>query len=195
MSRLNPIETNKMTPQTWSILDTLHFGADDAPNFLRVLAKSLAAMRAYSEVENALAGGQLTARQREQIALTVAAINGSEYCLAAHSIIGASAGLSAEDVQLAREAKATDPQSNAILAFTLAVVLQRGEIKDEGLKGLRRAGLSESEIIEIVANIAINIFTNYLNLISKTEADFPPSADAQQRNGDGRFVGKEVDFT
>src|SRR5262249_8446994 len=148
------------------------------PNFLKVLAKSLAALRAFTEVENALAEGQLTMQQREQIALAVAEINGSNYCLQLHSLSGRDAGLSVDDIRLARNATARDPKSNAMLAFTLTVVLQRGEIKNENLKILREFGFSESQIIEIVANIALNIFTNYLTLISKTEADFPPLAES-----------------
>ena len=69
-------------------------GFEGIPNFLRILAKSPAAALAYMLAEGALAEGRLSGRQREQIALAVAEINGSEYCLQAHSAAGRNAGLS-----------------------------------------------------------------------------------------------------
>ena len=173
MCRLNPIEARQIGPEARATLDKLHVDATEIPNFLRVVAKSLAAMRAYAGMEHALARGQLSAKERKQIALTVAEINGCKYCLIAHSATAKDAALSDEDIRLARKAAAADPRADAMLRFTQAVVLQRGEVKDEELRLARKAGFSESEIIEIIANIALNIFTNYLNIISQTESDFP----------------------
>lgn len=171
--RLKPIEARQISPEVRATLDKFHLGPVETSNFLRVLAKSLAAMRAYAEAAHALAGGQLTATQRKQIALAVAEINGSDYCLATHSKTAGDTNLSDADIQLARQASAADGKADAMLRFTQAVVLQRGEIKDDELCLVRQAGFTETEIIEIVANIALNIFTNYLAIISKTGADFP----------------------
>jgi hypothetical protein len=38
---------------------------------------------------------------------------------------------------------------------------------------VKQAGLSETEIGEIVAHVAINVFTNYFNIAFETEIDFP----------------------
>ena len=35
------------------------------------------------------------------------------------------------------------------------------------------AGWSDAEIAEIIANVALNIFTNYFNLVAQPEIDFP----------------------
>ena len=52
-------------------------------------------------------------------------------------------------------------------------MVQRGEISDAEFARVREAGYSEGEIAEIVANVAINILTNYFNLVARTEVDFP----------------------
>ena len=52
-------------------------------------------------------------------------------------------------------------------------MINRGELSDEELKEAKTAGLSEGEIVEIVANVASNILTNYVNHIAKTVVDFP----------------------
>lgn len=49
----------------------------------------------------------------------------------------------------------------------------RGNVNDEQLQSLRSAGYDEGEICEIVANVALNIFSNYFNHVVDTEIDFP----------------------
>ena len=173
MSRLTPVAGNKVNRQLQEVLEAFHLDLKQAPGFLRVLAGSSAVTEAYMAAEEALAKGQLTAGQREQIALAVAEINNSRYCLIAHTVTGRAAGLNNEDIHLARKATANDPKAEAMLRFTQAVALQRGEISDEGFKRLQSAGFSDAEVIEIIANIALNIFANYLSSVSRTEVDFP----------------------
>jgi uncharacterized peroxidase-related enzyme len=171
MLRLAPIEPAQAGKVLRGMLDRDDLRAEDIPNFLRILAKSPASARAYARVEETLAKGRLSRREREQIALAVAEINGANYCLSAHAAAGRSAGLTEAEVLSARRAAAADAKGDQMLRFTQSLVLQRGEISDADLGALRQAGFSDGEIIEIVANIAQNIFANYLTLLSKTKAD------------------------
>jgi uncharacterized peroxidase-related enzyme len=173
MLRVTPIKANQATKDIQQVLEASHVAFEEVPNFLKVLANSVAALKAYVESEEALLDGQLTPRFREQIALAVAEINASNYCLAAHSIAGKGAGLTDEEIRLARNAAASDPKADALLRFTQSVVLQRGKISDEDFCAVGRAGFSKAELVEILANIALNIFTNYLNIVAKTEIDLP----------------------
>jgi len=174
MTKLSPIAHHGLTAEIQNALAKLQLKAADTPNFLKILAQSLASLRAYSAAEHALAKGRLTALQRRQVALAVAEINGAPYCVAANIVRARESGLCDAEIDLARQAASSDPASHALLQFTQAVVLQRGEIKDADLRSVHRAGFSDSEIVEIIGNIAINIFTNYLNLIAKTEAAISP---------------------
>jgi alkylhydroperoxidase family enzyme len=38
---------------------------------------------------------------------------------------------------------------------------------------VKRAGYSDSDVIEIVAHVALNTLTNYVNEVAQTEIDFP----------------------
>ncbi len=181
MSRLTPIQTNGTTSELKRSLKSSRLKLDEAPRFLQVLANSPASLRAYIRADAALVRGQLTPRQREQVALAVAEINGSSYSLSAHYDTGKSLGLTHHEMQLARNATAADTKAETMLRFTQAVVLQRGEISDDDFQALRKAGFTDAQIVEIVANIALNIFSNYFNSVAKTEVDFPllkPGADA-----------------
>jgi AhpD family alkylhydroperoxidase len=113
---------------------------------------------------------------REQIALTVAERNRCEYCLAAHSTIGKMVGLSEEQILDSRQAKAIDSKTEALLRFAGRLVDNRGRISDIELNELRNLGVDDSAVAEVVANVALNIFTNYFNHVSETEIDFPKVA-------------------
>jgi uncharacterized peroxidase-related enzyme len=142
-------------------------------NFLTLLSCSPAARDAYLACHTGLDRGQLTPRQRELLALTVAEINGAKYCLSAHFAAGKQAGLTEEDMKYARKAAARDPQTDALLRFVQEVTLQRGDVSDSDFSSLKKAGFGDGQIAEIIANIALNIFTNYFNNLVRTEVDFP----------------------
>jgi uncharacterized peroxidase-related enzyme len=181
MSRLTPIQTNGANSELKRSLKRSHLKHGKAPRFLQVMANSHASLRAYIRADAALARGQLTARQRVQVGLAVAEINGCAYSLSAHYEAGKSLGLTHDELQLARNATAADPKAEMMLRFTQAVVLQRGEISDDEFQALVKAGFTNEQIVEIIANIALNIFSNYFNRVAKTEVDFPllqPGADA-----------------
>src|SRR6266581_2406694 len=181
MSRLTPIQTNGATSELKRSLKSCRLKLDEAPRFLQIMANSPASLRAYIRADAALLRGQLTPRQREQVALAVAEINGSSYSLSAHYDTGKNLGLTHHEMQLARNATAEDPKAETMLRFTQAVVLQRGDISDEEFQAMRKAGFTDGQIVEIVANIALNIFSNYFSSVAKTEVDFPllqPGAEA-----------------
>ena len=173
MSRLAPIQTQQARSALKRSLKSAGLKLNKAPLFLQVMAHSPAAIRAYILADAALVRGQLTARQREQVALAVAEINGSNYSLSAHYDNGKALGLTHHEMRLARNATAPDPKTERMLRFTQAVVLQRGDISDDDFQALVTAGFTNEQIVEIVANIALNIFSNYFNSVAKTEVDFP----------------------
>jgi len=175
MWRLTPIEAKQPARELQGIVSNLSLVANGVPNFLKLLAKSPASMKAYVQAEEALANGQLTPRQREEISIAVAEINGSSYCRATHELAAKRAGLSDEQIQFARKASSTDPKTEAMLYFVQTVALQRGDVNDDDFSAVRKAGFSEVEVIEILANVVLNIFTNYFNILAQTDLDSPPS--------------------
>ena len=115
----------------------------------------------------------MTAQIREQIALAVAQVNGCDYCLAAHSAIGRMVGLTADQIRDSRLGTAVDPRADALIRFALKVVDARGGVADTDLEAVRRAGFDDAAIVEVVANVALHVFTNYFNRLAGTDLDFP----------------------
>lgn len=173
MSRIHAISPESATGQARSLLEAVRGKLGLVPNMTRAMANSPAVLDAYLQFSGAIGKGTLSAKVREQIALAVAQANGCVYCLAAHSTIGTMVGLTAEQVQDSRLGTAVDPEAEALLRFALKVVAARGRISDNDLTEARAAGLGDGTLAEVVANVALHVFTNYFNLVADTDLDFP----------------------
>ena len=173
MQRINAIDPAEATGKTKKLLDGVQAKLGMTPNLMKTLASAPAALEAYLSFGAALGTGTLDAKFREQISIAVAQANSCEYCLSAHSTIGKMVGLTPEEIAGSRESHAGDAKRNAGLQLAQAIVVQRGEVSDAALANARTAGYTDGEITEIVANVAVNIFTNYFNLVARTEVDFP----------------------
>lgn len=144
------------------------------PNIMRTMAHAPSVMEGYLAFSGALAKGTLSLKLMEQIALLVAEKNACGYCLAAHTAISRRVGLSAEEAKRTRLAKSGDEKEGAVLSFTSRLLDKKGEVSEGDMSLLRIAGFYDNQIIEIIALIGLNIFTNYLVKAAGTEIDFPP---------------------
>lgn len=173
MPRINTINAGSASPEQQQILANVKKGLGLVPNLVATLAQSPAAANAYLAFSGALAKGSLPAKLREQISLVVGETNSCDYCVAAHTVLGGKAGLTQDEALAARAAESSDPKTEAALVFAQKIVRDRGLVSDADVAGLRERGFTEGDIAEIVANTALNIFTNYFNHVAGTVVDFP----------------------
>ena len=138
MPRIQPIDPATATGDTAAHLDTSRKMFGGTPNLVTTAAHSSAALGAMLSLFANVGKSSLGAKTGELIAIAVAQSNGCRYCLAAHTAIGGSVGL-----------------SGAALADA------------------RAAGVTDAEMVEVVAHVALNVFTNYLNNVADTAVDFP----------------------
>jgi uncharacterized peroxidase-related enzyme len=171
--RLSTIPTTTSDAQVAPLYAAVKSGLGMVPNLMQVLGSSPAALKGYLDLSGDLGKGRLPAAVRERVALAVAQANGCDYCLAAHTLLGAHAGLDAAEAQRARLGTAQDAFAAGAVALALAVVRTRGAVADADLAAARRAGLDDSAIVEVVAHVALNVLTNYLNNLAHTTIDFP----------------------
>jgi uncharacterized peroxidase-related enzyme len=174
VTRLPALDPAHAHPKAKEALDGLQKSIGATPNIYKTLASSPAALTALLQMQSALRTGALRAKTREAISIALAEYNGCDYCLSAHSVRSKSAGLDDAAIEQARAGGSADPQVDAAVKFALAVAAARGAVTDEAITNVRAAGLGDAEIVEIVANVAANLFTNYLNNVARTEIDFPP---------------------
>lgn len=173
MSRITIPETATAPEGSRATLEVINGKLGRVPNFFRVLSNSPVALGAHGALSQAL-GKALDVKTRERIALAVAAVNGCEYCDAAHTYTGFNlAKLSREEIDLARQGKSAEPRAAAAAAFARRVAEARGKVSQADVEAVRAAGFSEAQIVEIVAVVAENFFTNLVNNVAATHVDFP----------------------
>jgi uncharacterized peroxidase-related enzyme len=160
------------------------------PNLFRVLANAPAALEGLMSLAAALAGGALDEKTRVQLALSIAESNLCPYCLSAYTATAAKSGLNQAEIDAAIRAKAADPRTDAILKLARSIVVQRGELTDADLERAGAAGLGDAEIVETVANVALNIFMNYMSHVALVPIDFPPDESLKPSHG-GESKGGE----
>jgi uncharacterized peroxidase-related enzyme len=141
------------------------------PNFFALISQSPDALKAIAEMHGAL-GKTLGHKTRERIHVMTAEVNGCDYCLSAHTFLGAKLqGLSKEDMELNREGHSTDPQADAALQFAYKIAKSRGHIEDADVEAVRAAGFNDTQIVDIVAETAFSFITNLFNNTFKTDID------------------------
>src|SRR5271168_1237429 len=143
------------------------------PNIFTTLAHSSAALNFYLTSSGALNATKISGSLREQIALTVAGANSCDYCASAHSTFGKMRKIPENELALNLNAMSEDSKTQAALKFARKIVDTRGFVADRDLAAIRSAGYSDGEIIEIVAVVCNNIFSNYFNHVADTAVDFP----------------------
>jgi alkylhydroperoxidase family enzyme len=88
-------------------------------------------------------------------------------------MLGKRAGLSEDEALDARRAESKDRKTAAALRLAVEIVETKGFVSDQVLANARSAGLSDGEIAEVIAAVALNIYTNYFNHVAGTAIDFP----------------------
>ncbi|MBW8803314.1 MAG: alkylhydroperoxidase [Catenulispora sp. 13_1_20CM_3_70_7] len=174
MPRITTVTPENADAEQHDLLDATKRQLGRVPNLYATLAHSPAALRGYLALRDSLLTGVLTERHREQLALLTAQENTCDYCVAAHTMRGERLlKMTAEELRATRHAHDADPHTDAILQTAAAVIADRGRISDATLEQARAAGVTDAELAETVAHIALNTLSNYFNHLARPDLDFP----------------------
>ncbi len=173
MSRISLIDLAAADPKAQMVLEKIQAAQGRVPNIFRAMAHSPAALQGFMGFRMAMAGSALSPKLKEKIGLLAAEINRCEYCISAHVPAAKKAGVDDIGIAQARKCKSEDPVEAAALKLAAQMLRHHGHINDAQFTAARQAGLSEGQIVELVAHVALNIFTNYFNDVAQTEIDFP----------------------
>jgi uncharacterized peroxidase-related enzyme len=175
MSRIpTPATIDAVPAASRPTLETVKKQLGIAPNMFRLISNSPAALEGYVNLSAALNKGTLPPQTRERIALTVAEINGCNYCPSAHTYIGKNLS-KLDDAEIAanRGGASHDRKADAALRFAAKVVRERGHLTNADVEAVKAAGYDDAQVIEIVLHVALNTWTNFINEVAKTDIDFP----------------------
>ncbi len=175
MSRIQFPATIEVAPaRSQPMLEAVKKMLGSVPNLFRLVSVSPAALEGYLGLFGALGKGALPAPTREGIALAVAEINSCDYCLSAHTYLGRNlAKLDDAEITANRSGFSNDPKADAAVRFAVKVAKAHGHVSDDDVRAVKLAGYDDAQVIEIVQHVALNVWTNYINEVAKTDIDFP----------------------
>lgn len=174
MSRVHLIDPATATGSAAEQLAATQRTLGVIPNMAKEMAHSPATLKGFLGLFDALKEGVLSAGIQERFALAVAELNGCSYCLSAHTMVSRNvAQLPEEEIEAAGRGTSADPKAAAVLRLAVAITENRGRIGDDAFAAAREAGLTDEEIVEVIANTVRNIFTNYVNEALDVDVEWP----------------------
>jgi len=142
------------------------------PNFHKVLAQSAVVITAFEAMRRTLQRTKLRAAEREIISLEVSRRNDCEYCLAAHTKFLRMMKTAPEDIEAAVTGQPmSNPRHALIQKASQRLIETQGRISDAELAAFNNEGLSNAELIEVVAIIGWYTQATITNNLARTKVD------------------------
>ena len=146
-------------------------GGGQLSNFIGVLAGSPATLRAYARFRSELRHGTLPLKTQQRVALAVAEHQGSEYALAALGCTARDAGLGLDEIALAREFDSRDEREASLLRYVKALLQNESAPPLHLHEEAREAGWADEQILETVAHVALDTFSNLVTRAGEVPKD------------------------
>lgn len=149
------------------------------PNIYGIFAESPSVLKAYTAITQLLNRGAFSPAEQQLMLLTASTVNGCEYCVAAHTMVGKSAHLDDAVIEAVRNGEPIDnPRMATLHSFTKSVVDNRGWVAPEEDDDFIAAGFTKAQVLEVVLAIALKTISNYTNHFAETPLDdaFAPVA-------------------
>jgi uncharacterized peroxidase-related enzyme len=164
----------QVSPANQALFDNLKKGLGMVPNLYATLAHSDYALGNYLAFQNAKSS--LSAKAREVINLVVSQVNGCDYCLAAHTVIGGMVGFKPEQIlEIRRGGASFDARLDALAQLARNIATERGHADPALVQAFFDAGWTEGNLVDAIVVIGDKTVTNYLHGTTKVPVDFPPA--------------------
>jgi AhpD family alkylhydroperoxidase len=140
------------------------------PNIYALMAYSPTALDTFLKFENAAT--LLSKREVELVKLIVSEVNGFQYCISAHTLIGKLNGFTKEEMLEIRSGSAAfNSKYNALALITKEMAVNKGHVAETTITGFLNAGYTKGTLIELAQIVAGMEITNYLHKLLKVPID------------------------
>ena len=155
------------------------------PNLYGMLAENPAALEAYQTLAGIFAKAGFSPVEQQLIPLIVSVENQCSFCVGAHSALSTIAKVSPDIINAVRDgAPIGDAKLEALRAFTLKVIRERGFVADADVARFLEAGYTKAHVLGVVLGVAWKTISNYANHLAETplnEAFAPFAWSPKQR--------------
>ena len=142
------------------------------PNYHKVLANSPPVVTAFEAMRRILQKTKLRAVEREIVALEVSRRSQCEYCLAAHTKFMRMYRVSEADIDALVAGRPMSKPRHALVQEAACKLYDcQGRLSDGELAAFRRRGLSDAELIEVIAVIGWYVLSTFTNNLAQTRVD------------------------
>jgi len=177
MSKLEKVSKENASKESIEIFESLESKVGMVPNVYATLGNSAKALKATLSIGEILQGGEFNGKETEAIALAVAQTNDCGYCLAAHTAVGKSQGLSEDETVALRNGSIEDDKLKALTDLAKSITEKRGYPSEDLVDNFFDAGYNQAALSELIVLVGLNTITNYTNHIAQTEIDFPEAPE------------------
>jgi AhpD family alkylhydroperoxidase len=172
MTTINVPTRDEVSPANQALFDQLTKSIGKVPNLYATFAHAEHALGAYLAFQNAKSS--ITGKAREVVNLAVSQVNGCEYCLAAHTVIGKMNGFSDAQILEIRGGRARfDPKLDALAQLVRNIASERGHADPALVDAFLAAGWSQANLVDVIVAIGDKTVTNYLHATTRVPVDFP----------------------
>jgi len=167
------IHTAETAPEASKpLLEASKKSAGFIPNLHGVIAESPETLKAYQELSALFSSSSLTKVEQNVVWLAINVENRCHYCVPGHTMIARMQGVDDETIEALRNATPLkDPKLEALRAFTLKVVRQRGFVDDADVDAFLAAGFTKRNILDVILGLAHKTISNYVNHFADTPVD------------------------
>jgi uncharacterized peroxidase-related enzyme len=173
------IPTLEETAAPAEVVDVYHdfqrrMGFPAAPNFIKTQGHSLASARGtWGLVQNVLVGGVLPRSLKEMMFVAISTARGCRYCEAAHLACCRMLGVEPAALEhlVSKVSELSPPKARDIIVFGLKCARDPQSLTGEDFDVLRRHGLAQSEIMEVIAMAALAVYANTIADATNMDSD------------------------
>jgi uncharacterized peroxidase-related enzyme len=151
-------------------------------NIMRAQSLNPNALRYFLGLYVSLVYGKsgLSRAEREMIATVISAHNRCDYCVSHHSEALKFYLKNGEQLKAVKEGQLPDnldERGRALIDYALKLTLQPGGLAKDDVENMRRIGISESEILDLV------LLTAYMNYVNRVALGLGVEHDEQEARG------------
>jgi len=144
------------------------------PNLHAVLAESPATLEAYQVLHELFQSTSLDAEELTVVWQTINVEHECHYCVPAHTAIAHGMKVNPAIIDALRDRSVLPTEKLQVLHLTtLALVRNRGQLREQELADFFSAGYERRHILEIILGISQKVISNYTNHQADTPVDKP----------------------
>jgi len=144
------------------------------PNLHATMAEAPGLLEAYKTVGDLFVNSSFNNDEITVVWQTINVEHECHYCVPAHTAVAKSMQIDdALSEALRNETALPTDKLNALRAFTLNVVRERGAVNAADVEAFLAAGYEKRHILEVVLGVAQKTMSNYTNHLAQTPIDAP----------------------